>query len=302
MVEDLPDSRTRELRLAEALFHVPGYRPVHLTGDPGIEVTRLSGGSVNRSYSVFTPAGKFVLRLSQGPDAWLTSDRSAERVLQRIASKAKIAPRIVAADDNDWWMVTEYVSGRLWMEPDFANPERLARLGDTLRCLHELPPPDVGRFDLLKALSGYVERVGADGDYLDWAAAAWRVSGADERPLTILHHDLHGSNLIETAERLVLIDWECAAVSDPLLDVACILSYHESARPYAPLLLQRSGLQDVTSHQLAAAVWLFDLHTYLWYRERRLHRPATGAEREAEEQLAERLPRTLAGWLPKSAN
>jgi thiamine kinase len=292
MVEDLPDSSTRELKLAEAFSHVPGYIP----GDPSIETVRLSGGSVNRSYSVFTPAGRFVLRLSQGPDAWLTTDRSVERELHRIAARALIAPRVIAADPDDWWMVTEYVTGRLWMEPDFANPQRLARLGDTLRRLHELPPPDIGRFDLLQAMSRYAERVGAETAYLDWAAAAWRVSGADERPLAILHHDLHGSNLIETTDRLVLIDWECAAVSDPLLDVACILSYHESARPYASRLLQHSGLEDITSRQLAAAVWLFDLHTYLWYRERRLRRLATEAERDAEEQLAERLPRTVEDW------
>jgi aminoglycoside phosphotransferase (APT) family kinase protein len=292
MVEDLPDSSTRELKLAEAFSHVPGYIP----GDPSIETVRLSGGSVNRSYSVVTPAGRFVLRLSRGPDAWLTTDRSVERELHRIAARALIAPRIVAADPEDWWMVTEYVTGRLWMEPDFANPQRLARLGDTLRRLHELPPPDIGRFDLLQAMSRYAERVGAEAAYLDWAAAAWRVSGADERPLAILHHDLHGSNLIETTHRLVLIDWECAAVSDPLLDVACILSYHESARPHASRLLRHSGLEDITSRQLAAAVWLFDLHTYLWYRERRLRRSATEAERDAEEQLAERLPRTLGDW------
>ena len=292
MVEDLPDSSTRELKLAEAFSHVPGYIP----GDPSIETVRLCGGSVNRSYSVFTPAGRFVLRLSQGPDAWLTTDRSVERELHRIAARALIAPRVVAADPDDWWMVTEYVTGRLWMEPDFANPQRLARLGDTLRRLHELPPPDIGRFDLLQAISRYAERVGAEAAYVDWAAAAWRVSGADERPLAILHHDLHGSNLIETTDRLVLIDWECAAVSDPLLDVACILSYHQSARPYAFRLLQHSGLENITSRQLAAAVWLFDLHTYLWYRERRLRRSATEAERDAEEQLGERLPRTLEDW------
>jgi hypothetical protein len=78
--------------------------------------------------------------------------------------------------------------------------------------------------------------------------------------------------------------------------VACILSYHESARPYASWLLHHCGLAEITSRQLAAAVWLFDLHTYLWYRERRLRRSATQAEREAEDQLAQRLPRTLEDW------
>jgi aminoglycoside phosphotransferase (APT) family kinase protein len=295
MVEDLSDPRARELILAEALAHVPG-------GHSALETSELSGGSVNRSYEVSTRAGRFVVRLSRGPDAWLTSDRSVERELHRAASAAGIAPRVVEA--NDRWSITEYVVGRLWTEPDFANPERLAVLGGMLRRLHELPAPACGRFDLLGALEGYAERVGAQiGDphddlaqYLSYAAPAWRISGAAERPLAILHHDLHGSNIIESGRGLVLIDWECAAVSDPLLDIACVLSYHESARPYASLLLRHSGLEEVTSRQLAASVWLFDLHTYLWYRERRMRLSPTDTEMEAERHLAMRLPRTLEDW------
>jgi thiamine kinase len=298
MVEDLSDPLARELMLADALAHVPGYRP----GSPGIEASELAGGSVNRSYDVSTPVGRFVLRLSLGPDAWLTSDRSVERELHRIASVAGIAPRVVHA--NDRWSITEYVAGRLWAEADFANPERLAALGDVLRRLHELQAPMCGRFDLLEALEGYAERVGARrrepadnvAYYVGNAAAAWRISGAAERPLAILHHDLHGSNIIESGRGLVLIDWECAAVSDPLLDIACILSYHESARPYASVLLRHSGLGEVTSRQLAASVWLFDLHTYLWYRERRMRLSPTDAELAAEHHLAMRLPRTLEDW------
>lgn len=295
MVEDLSDPLARELMLAEALAHVPGY-------SPSIETSELSGGSVNRSYEVSTPVGRFVLRLSRGPDAWLTSDRSVERELHRIAAEAGIAPRVVHA--NDRWLITEYAAGRLWTEPDFANPQRLAVLGDALRRLHELPAPECGRFDLLGALEGYAQRVGnqvRDGAdnvprYLSSAAGAWRTSGAAERPSAILHHDLHGSNIIESGRGLVLIDWECAAVADPLLDIACILSYHESARPYASLLLQHSGLEEVTPRQLAASIWLFDLHTYLWYRERRMRLSPTDAELEAENHLSMRLPRTLEDW------
>jgi thiamine kinase len=298
MVEDLSDPRARELMLAEALAHVPGYRQ----GSPAIQTSELPGGSVNRSYEVSTPAGRFVLRLSRGPDAWLTSDRSVERELHRIASEAGIAPRVV--DANDRWLITEYVAGRLWAEPDFAHPERLARLGDALRRLHELPAPMCGRFDLLEALAAYADRVGAQNRdpagnvayYLSSAAAAWRISGAAERPLAILHHDLHGSNIIESGLGLVLIDWECAAVSDPLLDIACVLSYHESAGPYASFLLRHSGLGEVTPRQLAASVWLFDLHTYLWYRERRMRLSPTDAELAAERHLSMRLPRTLEDW------
>jgi aminoglycoside phosphotransferase (APT) family kinase protein len=307
MVEYLPDHpRDRELMLAEALAQVPGYRP----GDPAVETARLSGGSVNRSYSVFTPAGRFVMRLSPRTDAWLTTDRSVERELHQIASAAGLAPRIVHADSRDRWLITEYIDGRLWSAADFANPACMARLGRTLRTLHALPAPLCGRFDLLAALDGYVQRIAAgayaadgpppatdaprDGrlaQYLEDARRAWHLSGAAERPAVILHHDLYGSNLIEGAHGLLLIDWECAAVCDPLLDIACILSYYDAAAALAPILLRESGLQEITRPQLAAAVWLFDLHTYLWYRERRQRLSPTAAELEAEQRLSLRLER-----------
>ena len=89
-----------------------------------------------------------------------------------------------------------------------------------------------------EALEGYAKRIGdtpASWRIIRNAAAAWRISGAADRPLAILHHDLHASNLIDSGRGLMLIDWECAAVADPLLDIACILSYHEAARAYASL-------------------------------------------------------------------
>ncbi|HEY6484687.1 MAG TPA: choline/ethanolamine kinase family protein [Steroidobacteraceae bacterium] len=291
MAEGLSKPDTRELTLAEALAHVPGYS----AGAAGVTIERLAGGSVNRSLRVCTGAGCFVVRLSAQSDAWLTPDRSAERVLQTTAAQAGIAPRILHADARDRWLITEFVAGRLWNEADFACASQLARLGSTLRQLHRLPAPAVGRFELLAVLRRYVQRIApvATEDLtlcLGKAQRAWEVSGANGRAPAILHHDLHASNIIDESEATpVLIDWECAAVSDPLLDVACILSYYESARPHSRLLLQHSGLADVTPPQLAAALWLFDLHTLLWYRERRLRLPATAAELEAERRLAVRV-------------
>ena len=184
MVEDLSRPHTRQLvlpeALAEALAYVPGYR----SEDSTVAVSPLSGGNVNRSYRVSTPHGQYVLRLSQGPDAWLTTDRSVERLLHRIASEAGLAPRIVHATDG--WLITEYVSGRQWNEVDFANPEHLVRLGNALGRLHELPAPECGRFDVLKALEGYAERIedvsGELTNYVDMAVTAWRVSGAEGNP------------------------------------------------------------------------------------------------------------------------
>jgi len=96
---------------------------------------------------------------------------------------------------------------------------------------------------------------------------------------------------------VVLIDWECAVVNDPLLDVACALSYFPSARAHADVLLERSGLGQVTERQLAASVWLFDLHMWLWYRERRTRRDPTPAELGAEARRAQALGAGIPGSL-----
>jgi thiamine kinase-like enzyme len=126
----------------------------------------------------------------------------------------------------------------------------------------------------------------APAQFVEEAREAWRVSGARERGVAVLHHDLHGSNLIDSEHGLMLIDWECAAVNDPLLDIACILSYHEPARAHADVLLRHAGLEEVTEQQMAAALWLFDLHTWFWYLERRSRVAPTAAELQAERRLA----------------
>jgi len=299
MAQDLSTPATGELASdveAVTLAHVPGFSPTQA------QITPLTGGGFNRSYLVRTSVGRFVVRFSPEPDAWLASDRNVERVLHGLAAAAGLAPAIVYADPADRWLITEFVEGIAWDDASFERPECLAMLGDTLRALHAIAPPEAGRFDLLQALDHYAQRLQQAGsplseDYLEQAAVAWRLCGAPDRPVAVLHHDLHGSNLIECPSgRLVLIDWECAVVNDPLLDVACALSYFPSARAHADLLLERSGLGQVTERQLAASVWLFDLHMWLWYRERRTRHDPSPAELAAEAQRA----RALGGGIPSA--
>ncbi len=295
MAEDLPHATAGELTAVGALARVPGYR----AGDPSVRTVQLAGGSVNRSFRVTTAGGSFIVRLSSGVDAWLESNRAVEQRLHRIAAAAGLAPRIVAADVNDRWLITEYAEGRLWDSRDFGEPEQLATLARTLGRLHALPAPDTGRFALLEILRNYADRLQGTGlpglpGYLQRAAQAWAISGADTRPRAIVHHDLNAANIIERANGLTLIDWECAAVGDPLQDIACILSYYDTAAVHSRLLLEHSGLGHITHAELAASLWLFDLHTYFWYCERRSRLTPTAAELAAERRLAARLE-----WPPR---
>ena len=293
MAQDLSDPRCRELMLAEALPHVPGGA----SAIKPVPIPHPAGSRFNHSFMVPTAAGRFVVRLSPGADAWLATDRSVERQLHAVAAAAGIAPELIDADPQDRWLITRFVEGTPWTPAQFADPRALMRLGGTLQRLHALAPPAAGRFDLLQALEGYVRRLEAAGavapgalqTQLTQATRRWELSDAAARPPGILHHDLNASNIIDSPAGVVLLDWECAAVADPLLDVACVLSYYDASRSHASVLLRTCGLEHVSAAQLEAAVWLFDLHTWLWYRERRLRLAPSAAELAAEQRLWRRL-------------
>ncbi len=106
-------------------------------------------------------------------------------------------------------------------------------------------------------------------------------AGSSQRAPSIVHCDLHHGNVL-TADRVYFIDWEYAQVGDPLLDLACVMTYYPRAMAHGALLLEASGLADVgaTPAMLGELTNVFTLLTYLWYRARRVsrsrsrHRPA----------------------------
>ena len=135
-------------------------------------------------------------------------------------------------------MIMEHVSGSTWTAEDFARPERLVQLGAALHALHSVPPPAVAPFDVELLLIRHHERLSAalpgERAQLDAADGSRQSRPARQRDhaaaKTVVHNDLHHSNLIGS-DRLYLLDWEYAAVADPLLDLACVLAYYPQCRP-----------------------------------------------------------------------
>lgn len=278
---------------AELLRRVPGCE----SGEPPLSVVSLVRREVNRNFRVETREGTFVVRLSPQTDAWLLGDRANELLLHTLAARARLAPRIGYADPARGWMVMDFVEGPLWSAPDFEHSERLSVLAETLRRLHALHAPLGGRIDVAATLRAYAALLNArspeNEDHVTHrvvaAERAWAELQRSARPLAILHHDLHASNIIDRRGEAVLIDWECAVVSDPILDVACVCAYYPRSEDHARGLLDRSGLERVSLDELDAAIHVFDVHTWLWYLERRVRFPPTPDEMAAERELDARL-------------
>jgi thiamine kinase len=292
MAEDLPSAGAVAVIPAGALAHVPGCE----AGQRPHAIAALPGGTLNRSFRVDTAAGAFVLRLNDPAGAALGADHAREACLHAAAAHAGLAPPLIHADPAAGFMITRYVAGAAWDLADFARPERLRRLGATLRTLHAITPPAVPPFDPAALLRNHGEHLIAAQPaersllerLLEQAEAALALLARDGRNNAIVHNDLHPSNLIEGG-RLYLIDWEYAAVADPLFDPACVLAYYPHAEPYAQELLDAAGLAGVSRAALVRARFLFLLLSFLWYRRRRLSREVSAAEHATEGALLRRL-------------
>jgi thiamine kinase len=270
------------------LQHVPGCED----GEAPYSQELIGGGKVNRSFLVRTRRGRFVLRLNENATSDPGIDRTRELALHTAAANAGIAPRVVYADPAHFCLITDYVDGRLWTPHYFTRMRDLRSLGQRLRVLQAVPPPSVARFDPIVAARRYADMiVGSDPDeagriqfLLENGVEALRRANSLQRAPCVIHCDLHHGNVL-TADRIYFIDWEYAQVGDPLLDLACVMTYYPRAMAHGELLLEASGLADAgaTPVMLNELTNVFTLLTYLWYRSRRVTRvvPATDLQLES---------------------
>lgn len=276
MVQELSPARARELIPARALAQVPGYTPSAC-------VTLLSGGAVNAAFRVETSVGRYVVRIHDALGIELGANHIREARLQNAAATAGVAPAVLYVDPLQHFMISEYVDGRVWTPDDFANVQRLRQLAATLRTVHEIAPPACAPFDLAALLRDFADRIGQRvpaarpllTQLLKRAAESLRECGSQERAPALFHSDPQHSNIIDARGRLLLIDWEYAAVGDPLFDLACVLAYYPQALPHSRDLLDSCGLAgSATLSMLEHATWLYVLLSYFWERSRRLSAPS----------------------------
>lgn len=194
--------------------------------DGGIPYCRaLSGGNVNRVYRVDRDGQSVVLRLGVFPPGeqgrfW------RERHNMSVAAALGLAPPPLAMDVGDGTLILPYAApGRIAVA---TRPEDVA---DLFRRLQG-GPPLAGRADPLSALPPRLQRIGgiafpmvADLRSLhDCAArirAALQASAGPDRPC---HADPQPANFVVDGDRLMLIDWQAAAMADPDWDVGLFLS------------------------------------------------------------------------------
>jgi thiamine kinase len=278
MAAQIPPADRLSVPPAWALAHVPGLEQ----GQAALRVERLAGGSVNEVFRVDSSVGRFALRLD-GP-AWRRPgvDRQRELRLQRAAAAAGITPSLIYADaSREGLLISVFESGRLWTGADYEDVRSLRRLGERLYELHRLPAPEVALFDPWQVAQEYVRVIQSASS--PPVSAQWLREGLDRLQrecarvketavgACIVHGDLTQANLLE-GSRLWLLDWEYAQLSDPFMDLACVLAYYPGAQPHVGELAAAAGLDTARlTAQLAPRLYVHRSLGWLWHLARGEH-------------------------------
>jgi thiamine kinase-like enzyme len=186
----------------------------------------------NRNFKLGLGDEQYVLRI---PGAGTASyiDRAAEAHNARLAASIGIAPEVCYADAASGLMLTRFVPASAPLSAaDLRQPATLRRAAGLLKRLHESRLPFRGRMELFPKLDQYLALAGKSGwpeglDLMPFRHAAEAARPALERSVEAwrpCHIDPVPNNFVgrRGGQSLCLLDWEYAAMCEPMWDLAAV--------------------------------------------------------------------------------
>lgn len=234
--------------------------------------TRIDGSLSNFAWHAIAGQQQAFVRLAREGTEALGADLQAEAEILRQVSAAGIAPPVLRCDPSQRLLVTRWIAP-FTAELDTGATAVVTAVAQVLARLHQLTvPADLRqiRFDNQARMLRASSPTTATASNLQ-AAASDVFAQLDDRPVAKLlcHHDVHAGNIvIDTDERLWLVDWEYAGLNDPHFDLASFAS--QCALPVAAVRVFCAAYSEaggsVDEGRLELARWAFDYVQSLWYR------------------------------------
>jgi len=210
-------------------------------GDPSWE--RLKSGLSNESYLVEDGAGKYVARFGQD-FPFHHVDRKREAAASKAAWEEGFAPEPVHFGDGV--MVLRYIEGKTYGPEDVRSD--IARVAGVTRRFHERMPRRARGpshlfwpFHVIRDYARTLEEGGSRmagrlEEFLLLSEALEKVQAP--LPIVFGHNDLLPANFIDDGTRLWIIDYEYAAYSTAMFDLAGIASNAELDADQSRALLE----------------------------------------------------------------
>lgn len=234
-----------------------------------LKAERIKHGLTNESYRVTGYQEPVVVRISNVDEQALQINRESEASVLQIVEQAGIGAPVLFHQAETQILITRELPGHNPDRNGLSANHSITRLAQLFSKLHVLSTDDrVQSLSLVKLLEHYWRLQGSEFNK-DLALCIAKESD-DQSMRCLCHNDVHYLNLIDNGERLWLLDWEYAAIGDPLFDLASVCCYHEFSLEQRRDLLQQysSSSNDESLSRLGRMCWLFNYIKTLWFEVR----------------------------------
>jgi len=217
-------------------------------------VAPLAGGTLNQVFRVKANDVDAVLRV-QTSDRLMSSAKTREFKVTRLASEQDIAPPLLAFDVELGYMLSCYVAKD---SSTVYNHEAI----DLMLALHGLSEKVEGP-SIRDMLKGYLaNRKDIAPTLLHEFDASYKALDGFNKVLC--HLDPMMANVVGKGANAKLIDFEYSAMECPLIDIAMYASQHESTNDILRKFIAK-GVTQPTESQWLSALFISALLEYAWY-------------------------------------
>jgi aminoglycoside phosphotransferase (APT) family kinase protein len=245
-----------------------------LPGTGAVDIEALGHGLISETYRVRRDGLAYTLKAAAPNREPFGLSFAWQVKLLEAAGESGLAPRLWY-HDAEGVLIWRWVIGHSWSAHEAGQAQNIRSMAQLLRRVHALPIPLPCT---LKGPQWWIDHYGAmllretrrhpDPGLAE--AAAIYLHEAEQLPQAagvICHSDLHAMNVLQCDDRLILLDWEYAHVSDPLWDLAgwCANNDFET-QTQRELLLQYLGEPAGPNQWLRfrLLMWLYDYVCLLW--------------------------------------
>ena len=241
----MEDSGSEAMRLVSRVFDVPEFEISR--------IRRLKAGMTNNSWLFSVKGNSYICRIpGQGTEKLI--NRKEEKASFEAVKDLNITEKVIYYNENDGYKISEFYEDSRNADPH--NETDMQYCMQKLKMLHGSGVSVTHHFDIGKKISFYEELCGGEqeipfSDYpeikkqkdelLSWLSAHKRqevLSHID--PVADNFIFLKGADISDTErdiDKIRLIDWEYAAMCDPMIDIAMCAIYSYMQEDGAMMLM-----------------------------------------------------------------
>lgn len=228
-----------------------------ITGNP-ISVCRDESALTNSVYKITNGDCAWSLRINNKQASQLGISRERERVVIDSIQTLDWSPIVTAQHEN--YLLTSWCDGEPF-KPE--TEQHLDQLASAIRNIQQVAlTEETEPLKIDKQLALLITQVeNLDSEFQQ---AIYDKLGAYQPPdrFVLCHHDWHPGNVLTNNNQLTVLDWEYAALGDPLIELACVSQGFKLTVSQERHLLTQLGMQSV---DLSIAHSLTEAMSLLWY-------------------------------------